>query len=378
MKVLIATVTAGAGHVQAAHALEEAWRKLRPADSVDNIDVLKYTPELYEKLYSRGYVKLVDTAPELYALAFRKTDDPERVRRFSPLRRLAGRLAAAPFVDKVRELAPDLILTTHFMPPEILGRSKEKGRLRAPIVSVVTDFEAHALWLEDSVDLYCVAFPETKDRLVARGVPEGAIEATGIPVAARFGSPPSKAQARKSLSLATRHPVLLVLGGGFGMGPLERIAAELDRVAKPVSAVVVCGKNEELRASVADRRFKHPTTVLGFADNMHELMAACDLVVTKPGGLTSSEALAVGRPLLIANPIPGQEEANSDFMLERGAAAKLSRIEDLPSKLDRLLGSKALDAMAASAKALGRPDAARRVCELALARAMRMADGEKK
>ncbi|MBI4346574.1 MAG: glycosyltransferase [Elusimicrobia bacterium] len=366
MKVLVATVTAGAGHVQAARALEEAWRRLRPDDSVENIDVLKYTPELYEKLYSRGYVKFVDTAPDLYALAFRKTDDPEKVRRFSPLRRLAGRLTAAPFVDKVRELDPDLILATHFMPPEILGRSKEKGRLRAPIVSVVTDFEAHALWLEDSVDLYCVAFPHTRDMLVSRGVAKDAVEVTGIPVAAKFAKPPSKAEAKIRLGLASKPPVLLVLGGGFGMGPLERIAAALDRVSKPLSAVVVCGKNEELRGVVAARRFKHPTTVLGFADNMHELMAACDLVVTKPGGLTSSEALAVGRPLLIVNPLPGQEEANSEFLLERGAAAGPVRLEDIPAELDRLLGSKKLDAMAATARALGRPDAAKRVCEFAL------------
>ncbi len=364
MRVLIATVPAGAGHVQAARALDEAWRAWRPQDEIETIDVLKYTPELYEKAYSRGYVKLVDKAPELYALAFRKSDDPKKVRRFSGARRLAGRLAAAPFVDKVRAMALDVVVCTHFMPPEILGRMKEKGRLRAPIVSVVTDFEAHAFWLEDSVDRYCVAFDHTKARLAARGVPEREIHVTGIPVGARFAAPPTKAQARKRLGLGLKGPVLLVLGGGFGMGPLEAISSQLDRVEGPLEAVIVCGRNEELKKTLSARRFKHPTTVLGFAENMHELMAASDLVATKPGGLTSSEALAVGRPLLIMNPLPGQEEANSDFLLENGAAAKATP-EDLPSRLSSLLGSPRLASMAAAAKSLGRPGAALEICKLA-------------
>jgi processive 1,2-diacylglycerol beta-glucosyltransferase len=108
---------------------------------------------------------------------------------------------------------------------------------------------------------------------------------------------------------------------------------------------------------------KHPTHVLGFASNMHELMAAADLVITKPGGLTTSEALALGKPLFILNPIPGQEAANSDFLLERGAAAKVNRVEDLPYRLGQLLGSKKLAQMAKAARMLGRPDAARKVCE---------------
>lgn len=366
MKVLIATVTAGAGHVQAAGAVEEAWRARRPGDEVHKLDVLEFTPRLFAVAYSDGYAKVVEKAPEAYAYAFRKSDDPEAVRKFGEVRRLAGRVAAAPFLDRALALDPDVVVCTHFMPPEILGRAKEKGRLRAPIVSVVTDFEAHALWLERSVDLTCVAFEETKARLVARGVAREAVAVTGIPVAAKFGAPPTRAAARKRLELHASKPCLLVLGGGFGMGPVERVAEELGKVTTPLQAIVVCGRNEELYAKLRRRKFKHPTKVLGFAGNMHELMAAADLIVTKPGGLTSSEALAVGRPLLVCQPIPGQEEANSDFLLERGAAAKASRLEDLAFRVERLLDSPELDAMAAAAKALGSPKAADRVCELAL------------
>ena len=153
-------------------------------------------------------------------------------------------------------------------------------------------------------------------------------------------------------------PVLLVLGGGFGMGPVAEILAELDKVPGQFQTLVVTGRNEELRRKLATQTRKHPTHVLGYSTNMHELMAVADLIITKPGGLTTSEALALGKPLFILNPIPGQEAANSDFLLERGAAVKVNRVEDLPFRIEKLLGSKKLAEMAKAAKSLGRPQSA--------------------
>jgi processive 1,2-diacylglycerol beta-glucosyltransferase len=152
------------------------------------------------------------------------------------------------------------------------------------------------------------------------------------------------------------------------MGPVEEIIATLDQVDDPVQVVVVAGRNQELRARLATMDCRHPTRVLGFVSNMHELMTVASLILTKPGGLTTAEALALGKPLFILNPIPGQEAANSDFLLEREAAAKVNRIEDLPYRLNQLLGSKRLKDMARAAKRLGRPDAALRVCEETLRR----------
>jgi len=147
------------------------------------------------------------------------------------------------------------------------------------------------------------------------------------------------------------------------MGPVAEILVELDKVGRPFQTVVVTGRNQELRRELAGMDRKHPTHVLGFASNMHELMAVADLIISKPGGLTTSEALALGKPLLILNPIPGQEAANSDFLLERGAAAKINRVEDLPYRLEQLFGTKKLTEMSRAAKALGRPDSATRICQ---------------
>ena len=391
MRVLIATVTAGGGHIAAAAALEETWRALRSNDVVERVDLIKCFSPLHKRIFSDGYVKLVERAPELWGMLFDKTDNPKVARRLSKLRRAFPSNSRKKFANHLKQFRPDAILCTHYAPLETLGllKTSEGGVSRRPnligkmgargarpseswkqpfIVSIVTDFEAHALWMDACVDLYCVAAEETKARLVARGALVENVVATGIPIAAKFSSKPDARIVRKTLGLRDDLPVLLVLSGGFGMGPVAEILAELDKVPQPFQTVVVTGRNDELRRELATQTRRHPTHVLGFATNMHELMAVANLILTKPGGLTSSEALALGKPLLILNPIPGQEAANSDFLLERGAAAKVNRVEDLPFRIEQLLGSKKLAEMAKAAKALGRPQSATTVCKEVLKR----------
>jgi processive 1,2-diacylglycerol beta-glucosyltransferase len=265
---------------------------------------------------------------------------------------------------------------THYAALDALGEMRAKASSRGGseakaqslVISVVTDFEAHALWMDSCVDLYCVATEETKARLVARGAKADNVLATGIPVAAKFQSKPVPGSVRKVMGLRDDQRIILVLGGGFGMGPVAEILSELDKVEAPFQTVVVTGRNEELRRALAVCDRKHPTHVLGFASNMQELMAVADLIITKPGGLTTSEALAMGKPLLIVNPIPGQEAANSDFLLERGAAVKVNRVEDLPFRLDKLFGSAKLSQMARAAVALGKPRAAQDICQAVVQR----------
>jgi processive 1,2-diacylglycerol beta-glucosyltransferase len=379
MRILIPTVTAGAGHLQAAAALEEAWRALRPADEVRRVDVLDYTPRWYRKIYVKGYLKLIEHAPDVYAMMFKKTDNPKRIQELMKFRRRSSNVMAAKFVKEVVAFAPDLVLAPHYLPLEIMGgvlasRRQRKKLTRhhlalSPFITcIVTDFEAHALWMEPCVNLYCVAAPATKARLVARGANAADVEVTGIPIAAKFSAPIDAGHICAQFNFQKQTPTLLLLGGGFGMGPVREILAELNKVERPLQLIVVCGRNEKLRAQVAAARTRHATHVLGFATNMQELMAASDLILSKPGGLTTSEALALGKPLLILNPIPGQEAANSDFLLEQGAAVKVNCLEDLPFKITTLFDSQKLPQMSAAARALGRPDAARAICEAALRR----------
>jgi processive 1,2-diacylglycerol beta-glucosyltransferase len=369
MRILIATITAGGGHLQAAAALDEAWRALRPNDVVERVDVQKFFSPLHRKVHSDGYVTLVERAPELWGMVFKTTDNPKLVRRLAKFRKTFPPQSTMRFIKYVKQFKPDVVFCTHYLPVEILGKAREKWEGMFPLgVCVVTDFEAHALWMGEAVDFYCVAAEETKARLVARGATAENVVVTGIPIAAKFSKPIDPAAVRKRCGLRDDLPTLLVLGGGFGMGPVAEILRELDKVEHPFQTVVVAGRNEELRRELAVHDHKHPTHVLGFATNMHELMAVADLIITKPGGLTTSEALALGRPLFILNPIPGQEAANSDFLLERGAAAKANRVEDLPFRLGQLLGSKKLLEMGRCARVLGRPDAAPDICREVLRR----------
>ncbi|HWN94445.1 MAG TPA: glycosyltransferase [Methylomirabilota bacterium] len=372
MRVLIPTVTAGAGHLQAALALEEAWRALRPADEVRCVDVLEYTPRWYRKIYVKGYLKLVEHAPELYAMMFKRTDNPIRIKELMKFRRRSSGVMAAKFVRELVAFRPDVLLAPHYLPLEIVGgalsRRRYKGKLSPFITCIVTDFEAHALWMEPCVDLYCVASEATKARLVARGARVDDVAVTGIPIAAKFSSRVKADAIRAQFSFQSTVSTLLVLGGGFGMGPVQSVLAELNKVDRPLQIIVVCGRNEKLRRQVAGTATRHTTQVLGFAANMHELMAVSDLILTKPGGLTTSEALAMGKPLLMVNPIPGQEAANSDFLLEQGAAVKVNCLEDLPFKVTHLLESKKLSQMARAARGLGTPHAARAICSSVLRR----------
>jgi processive 1,2-diacylglycerol beta-glucosyltransferase len=374
MRILIATVTAGAGHVAAAAALEEAWRADHPQDTVERVDLVKFFSPLHRKVVSEGYVKLVERAPELWGMVFKKTDDPKLARRLNRIQRLFPSNSRARFERHLKYFKPDAVLCTHYSPLDTLrhlnrkavrrASPPDKTKILAPfVVSVVTDFEAHALWMNNCVDLYCVAAEETKARLVARGAAAENIVATGIPISTKFSANPDGGAARKTLGVRDDLPIILVLSGGFGMGPVAEILAELDKVGQQFQTVVVTGRNEELRRELAAVDRKHPTHVLGFASNMHELMAIADLIITKPGGLTSSEALAMGKPLFILNPIPGQEAANSDFLLERGAAVKINRVEDLPYRIAQLLGKPKLAEMEAAARALGRSGAAKTICE---------------
>ncbi|HZR21086.1 MAG TPA: glycosyltransferase [Verrucomicrobiae bacterium] len=371
MRVLIATATAGTGHLAAAAALEEVWRITRPEDPVKKLDLVEFFSPIHRKIHADGYVKLVEHAPEIWGMLFGKTDNPKVARRLSEIKRVFPSKSRPRFARFVNEFAPDAVLCTHYVALDTLAemRAKADGRkkhlqVRHPlVVSVVTDFEAHALWMDPCVDLYCVAAEETRARLIARGAKPEAVIATGIPIAAKFSSKPVAREVRKRLGLRDDQPTILVLGGGFGMGPVAEILRELDKVEVAFQTVVVAGRNEELRRALATCDRKHPTHVLGFASNMHELMCVADLIITKPGGLTTSEALAMGRPVLIVNPIPGQEAANSDFLLERGAAAKVNRVEDLPYRLAQLFGSTKLTQMSRAAKSLGRPGAAVAICQ---------------
>ena len=357
-RLLLLSASAGAGHLRAAEAVEKAWKGKGEAR---HVDVLSLAPALFRRAYSRGYLDLVDRAPGMLGLLYDRTNRPPKGKAGDALRLLVDRLNTRRLEDLLEEFRPDVVCHTHFLPAEVLGRLRRKGRLDVPQAVVVTDFDVHRFWLCPGTDLYLVAREDCRIHLQALGVPPGRIRVTGIPVDPAFAEKPNLPALRRKHGVEEGLPLLLLLAGGFGVGPVEDLLKRLRRELRGARIAVIAGRNEALRERLA-RAAKGPgapARVLGFTNEMHEWMALASLAVTKPGGLTTSEALSRGLPLVVVNPIPGQETRNATMLYEEGAAISGENPLTAASRVARLLsdpGRRA--AMRRAAQGLGRPWAA--------------------
>jgi processive 1,2-diacylglycerol beta-glucosyltransferase len=365
-RLLILSASAGAGHMRAAEAVLAACRERWPDAEARHVDVLTLTPAPFRRLYGKGYLDFVNKAPELVGMIYDRSDRPPKHPAADRLRLLAGRLNTRPLVRLLREFDPDVVCHTHFLPAEIVAHQRRKGRVRAPHAVVVTDFDVHRFWLCKGAARYFVARDENRVHLQALGEPADAVRVTGIPIHPDFGSVLDLAALRAKHALEAGRPLLLVLCGGFGVGPIESLVESLTKTVKDAQLVVVAGRNEALRKAL-ERRAQAaalPTRVLGFTTEMHEWMAVADLAVTKPGGLTTSEALALGLPIVVANAIPGQETRNATMLFEAGAAISGENPLTVGYRVAQLLASpERLRAMRAAARSLGRPRAAAQIAE---------------
>lgn len=364
-RVLLLSVSAGAGHMRAAEAVEIAARELDPAAEVRHLDVLSVADPAFREAYSKWYLTLVSRAPALWGYFYEYMDRPPKQRPV-PLKRALEHWNTRRLRENVRSFAPDAVVCTHFLPAEVLALERARGRLRGRLGVVVTDADVHRVWVHKGVDRYFVARDEGAVYLRALDGASPEVEVTGIPIDPRFARSADRAALRKKHGLPAEGPVVLLLGGGFGVGPVEDLFARLQSAERPVRFVVVAARNEKLRRAL-EAASGPRAVVLGFTREIDEWMAVADLLVTKPGGLTTSEALARGLPMVLVHPIPGQEQRNADALLEAGAAVRANNVEALAWKVDKLLGEPGrLDAMRAAARKAARPDAARRIARWAL------------
>jgi processive 1,2-diacylglycerol beta-glucosyltransferase len=361
-KVLILSASAGAGHVRAADALQKAFTQAGAAREVLHVDALDYTNKLFHSLYSKAYVEMVNRMPEAMGWLYDYMDKPWKNER----RRLAlDKLNTRPLVKLLMEFKPEIVVCTHFLPSEIISWLKAKKQIACPQAVVVTDFDVHAFWLCRYYERYFVAMEETRVHMEKLGIDSGKITVTGIPIDPVFAIEKDKREMRLKHGLAPEKTTILVSAGGFGVGRVEDLCACLAELQHDAQAVVLCGRNEKLKkkldALTAEKFSKSRVTFinLGFTTLVDELMSASDILLGKPGGLTTSEALAKGLAFVIVNPIPGQEERNSDHLLEEGVAIRCNNLPVLAYKVDRLLGDVSrFEAMKANARRLGRPRAA--------------------
>jgi processive 1,2-diacylglycerol beta-glucosyltransferase len=369
-RILILSASAGTGHLRAAAALQKVFEQMPEVEEVRSLDALKYTNRLFRDFYSKLYTQLVEKAPTFLGWWYKTSDEPWRTDR---MRLMLDRLNTLPLINQITQFNPDITICTHFLPATLISHLIAENKLQAQLSIVVTDLDFHAMWLSRTFHRYFVALEETKIHLQRLGLPEDRITISGIPIDPLFGDSRTDepGRIRSELGLDPDLPVLLVSAGALSVSPAEAVLEALFELKQQAQVVLIAGKNELLKQNLERLSAQAPprlkVTVIGYTNEIHRWMAAATLLIGKPGGLTISEAMASGLPLVIISPIPGQEERNCDHLLEMGIAIKCNEYTTLAYKIGKLLDDPArLGQMRQNALTWARPDAAQVIAQTLL------------
>jgi processive 1,2-diacylglycerol beta-glucosyltransferase len=368
-RIAICTAAVGCGHSTAAKAIAQALGHADAGVQVDVIEALDLAPRWFTKVYRDGYLRLISNTPRLAGKLYDGTDAYVTRRGIGHAveNHVMRGLVAHPVIQNA-----DVIMTTHFLCGRVLSWAKRDGAVRAPLVVAVTDQHPHGVWLTPGAELTMVASDEARAVAIERGVAAERLGVAGIPINPRFSGSLNQQEARRSLQMPLDRPMILISGGGLGLGTMADVARAILASSVRAHVVVVCGRNEALMRELGDlartrRDGAVSMQVLGYTTQMPELMSAADVLIGKPGGLTTAEACAVGLPLVLVDPIPGQEERNAE-RLERLGAAVLCRDAQVAAEEARALvqdGGR-LQRMRAAAKSLGVANAAEMVARVGL------------
>lgn len=353
MKIIIAHAYAGIGHKKAAEAVHNALSGL-PGIDVQTVDTLDYTNAFFKFLYPRVYLFLINRAPLLWAFLYYLLDFRPIDFFCSPVRRFFHRMQCRKFVDFLLKKNPDVVLCTHFMPAEVISGLKRKNIFKGKLITLVTDFLPHSFWMARESDYFIAAIERTRKELVRRGIETEKIKVMGIPCDSIFSVSKGRLELMKKLGIKEGLFNLLIMGGGFGTGPVKEIvyalSSEKDKIRKAMQVIVICGKNEKLYKELnsAGIKIDMALSVFGYMNNVDEFMEMSDCIVTKSGGLTVSETLSKKLPMIIIQPIPGQETRNCKVLTDYGTAVRannvkqvLLNVRDFINYPEKIIGMKA-------------------------------------
>jgi processive 1,2-diacylglycerol beta-glucosyltransferase len=361
-RVAILHATAGSGHRSAAQAIAAAIAEHSPYATVREVDTLVFASRLYRNTYAASYNAMAARAPRLWGVLYHSWGLAPVHKGTAPVRLAVDRLNLRRLVRVTERECPDAIVCTHFLPVEALSHRRGGGHLNVPLFCVITDFVAHPFWAFPHVDRYFVANEEVAAQLSGHGVSYDRIEVTGIPVDPRFARAVGRDAARDRLGLLRDRPVVLVMGGGSGVGPLAELAQRVSALPSRPQVVVICGTNARLHAQVsAIAKAAEPGAIraLGFTHEVDVWLEASDLLVGKAGGLTCSEALVKGVPIVVFRPTPGQEVRNAEYLERHGAGLHADSADEVEATVGRWLADPGeLRRRREAARALGRPAAA--------------------
>ena len=371
-KILIFYASYGGGHLNAAKSIYEYINNNFPDNQTEMIDCMKYVNKTIEKITTAAYREAAKKMPWVWGRIY---NDSQK----GPLAHLSSRsnkIMAIKLLRLLREKQPDLIISTHPFGSQMCSYLKRKGKIHAKIATIMTDFAPHDQWLvgSDFTDYYFVAHDKMKDYLVSKNIPENHIYATGIPLSNRFSKKYDKDKILKDFSLSKDKKNILFFGGGeFGLGKNKTVEIFESFVSfnHDLQIIAIAGKNEKMKLAFEEIVEKHSAKnrvkVLPFTDKVPELMSISTLVVTKPGGMTTTESLASHLPMIIINPIPGQEEENAEFLESKGIGIWIKKDTDIDSLLASLFSNPdKLEMMKKNTKLLAKPNSTKNICEILL------------
>lgn len=333
LRILVFSATFGNGHLRAAEAVIEELCIKEPLAIVTHLDFGDFLSKRFNSVIKKLYFELIKHSPKLWGKFYYQTS---KLNPRSRVQRFLNQLGRTDFLNYIQEFEPDLIVCTYPTISSILAQLRLEHILRIPVITVITDYTVHSHWVHPGVDSYLVACEEVKETLVNIGILTQRIHVTGIPISPKFEEKIDRRLIASKLGIKPDLPTFLLMGAYGSLAITKRICKRLTDSQVPVQSIIVCGNNEKLYHSLEEvnKNARNPLVCLRYVDNMEELMSVSDLIITKAGGLTVTEALTKNLPLLVFKPIPGQEEENAHFV-QRIGAGNVARTEE---ELEGLLG----------------------------------------
>lgn len=365
MKVLVLSITTGEGHNTTAKAIRDEL--IARGAECEFLDAYGYINPALRSFISEGYLFSSSKAKYLYAKSYRHCEKRKKSGRFS-LSRLVHKSLAKKLFKYIKAYDPDVIVYTHIFAGMLVDILKNRPAFRAKTVGIVTDFVFHPYW-EEAVhtDKIVIANDLLKMQAKVRGYNDSQIAPIGIPIHSKFAVSKDKNTARDELGIAKDKLTLLIMGGSMGYGNLTEVVQKLDEIELDFQMLVVCGNNAEAKASIENLPMKKSNHIYGFVNNIDIMMDAADCIVSKPGGLTTSEALAKRLPMIIVNPIPGQEDRNKDFLLNCGVAMSITETLELEEVIFQLFKNPSrIELMKESINYIRRPNSTDDLCKLVI------------
>lgn len=365
-RILLMYISLNSGHHSASLAVEEALKKFGARVEILNINAFNYTNPILEKIINKTYMGVIKRTPEVWEYLY---DNPKVLENIRKLRNLIHRFNSLKLKSLLTDFGPDAVVCTQAFPCGMVADYKKTYKINLPLFAILTDYAPHSYWLHDEVNIYIVACEEAKDKLIKNGIPSEKIMVSGLPISPKFNRWQKREDIFSKLNINPSLPTVLIMGGGQGFGPIKETVISLAKFNRPIQLLVVTGRNKRLLRWLHKKRFhfKNETHIFGYVNNIDELMEISTLIITKPGGLTAAEALCKNLPMVIMNPIPGQEANNARFLLNAGVAIKVKNKEELIIVTEELLNNPVkLEQMRRATKIYSKPDAAVEVAKLLL------------